>query len=404
VFDQAVDRFFLYGGVSGCCEAIDAMAILDLGDDLDADGVTDAADNCPHAANADQADADGDGSGDVCDDCPGLPNPDQRDRDRDGLGDACDADRDGDGVPDATDVCPDTVVPGRPDAEVLAGGGGDRDGDGIPDDCDLFPSDPGNDSDGDGIADSVDNCPSAPNPGQADSNGDGAGDACQAAVRIVSIGPAMTSPHALEARVTLGDPDGDKPFGQITIAPAAIVPEVATAMKDPCTNAFLPRGVPGEGIVYAVVPFSTPRLLDVDSNAGCRDGQADYRMFEGPCSQGGFGGTELLLDHPTPFPICVGPGFDYIVERVTPTEVLLAAGLPALVSADYAKGRLPHSISLGALPAPGPYVLRITAQDGTTPPVESQMLFDWNGEKSMILTQGAKKNLPPVSLRDRRVY
>ncbi|HYV19501.1 MAG TPA: thrombospondin type 3 repeat-containing protein [Verrucomicrobiae bacterium] len=409
VFDQAADRFFLYGGRSGCCDALDAMSILDLADDIDGDGVADAADNCPHSANADQADADGDGSGDACDDCPGLPNADQRDRDRDGLGDACDADRDGDGVPNATDVCPDTVVPARPDSEVLAGGGKDSDGDGIPDDCDLFPTDAGNDSDGDGIADSGDNCPAAPNPGQADSNGDGAGDACQPAVRILSIGPAMTPPHALEARVTLGDPDGDKPFGQVTIEPAAIVPEVVTAMKDPCTNAFLPRGVPGEGIVYAVVPFSTPRLADVDSNAGCNDGQADYRMFEGSCSLGAFGGTDLLLDRPAPFPICVRPvnqypGFDYIVERVTPTEVVLAAGLPALVSADYAKGRLPHSISLAALPAPGLYVLRITAEDGDTPRVESQLLFDWNGEKSMILTQGGKKNLPPAALRDRRVH
>ncbi|HET8947059.1 MAG TPA: thrombospondin type 3 repeat-containing protein [Candidatus Polarisedimenticolia bacterium] len=407
VFDQAADRFFAYGGLSGCCETIDATAILDLGEDLDGDGVADAADNCPHAANADQADADGDGSGDACDDCPGLANPDQRDRDRDGLGDACDADRDGDGVPNATDVCPDTVVPGRPDSEVLAGGGGDRDGDGIPDDCDLFPSDPGNDSDGDGTADAMDNCPTIPNPGQADSNGDGAGDACQPAVRIVSIAPAMAPPHALEARVTLGDPDGDKPFGQVTIAPAAIVPEVVTAQKDPCTNAFLPQGVPGEGIVYAVVPFVTPRLVDVDSQVACRDGQVDYRLSYGPCSQGAFGGTELLLDRPTPFPICVrsnAQAFDYIVERVTPTQVVLSAGLPPLVSADYAKGRLPHSLSLNALSAPGPYVLRITAEDGDTPPVESQMLFDWNGEKSMILTQGGRKNLPPASLRDRRVH
>jgi|GEM_PF-2816977 len=44
--------------------------------DADGDGVADDADNCPNAANADQADADGDGVGDACDDTPNPePNP-----------------------------------------------------------------------------------------------------------------------------------------------------------------------------------------------------------------------------------------------------------------------------------------------------------------------------------------
>lgn len=43
--------------------------------DRDGDGVTNTADNCPDAANADQADADSDNKGDVCDACPMVPNP-----------------------------------------------------------------------------------------------------------------------------------------------------------------------------------------------------------------------------------------------------------------------------------------------------------------------------------------
>jgi Thrombospondin type 3 repeat len=43
--------------------------------DADADGVTDAADNCPSAANADQADADKDGLGDACDLLPPATIP-----------------------------------------------------------------------------------------------------------------------------------------------------------------------------------------------------------------------------------------------------------------------------------------------------------------------------------------
>ncbi len=80
--------------------------------DADGDGVPDAIDNCPQAANADQIDSDGDGSGDVCDppttgggtndadndgiedsadNCPTVANPDQADSDSDGLGDVCDS-------------------------------------------------------------------------------------------------------------------------------------------------------------------------------------------------------------------------------------------------------------------------------------------------------------------------
>src|SRR5262245_46496436 len=43
--------------------------------DADADGVPDAADNCPAAANGDQVDADGDGIGDACDAPPPEPTP-----------------------------------------------------------------------------------------------------------------------------------------------------------------------------------------------------------------------------------------------------------------------------------------------------------------------------------------
>ena len=93
--------------------------------DIDADGVPDAADNCPGGANADQSDADGDGTGDLCDtdrdgdgrtngadNCPTVSNAGQADADRDAFGDVCDLsprghDNDRDGKAAIDDVCPD---------------------------------------------------------------------------------------------------------------------------------------------------------------------------------------------------------------------------------------------------------------------------------------------------------
>jgi hypothetical protein len=67
-------------------------------DDVDQDGVIDAADNCRD-----------------------LPNPAQRDTDHDGIGDACDPDDDNDGIDDAADPCPQSPR------------GTDANGDGCPD-------------------------------------------------------------------------------------------------------------------------------------------------------------------------------------------------------------------------------------------------------------------------------
>jgi len=165
--------------------------------DIDDDGLTNVADNCPRAANPIQQDWNGDGIGDRCqdwdgdgvldsaDNCPSVPNADQRNSDYDLLGgDACDADDDGDGVLDGSDNCPlrsnwtqaDFDQDGRGDqcdncreASNFDQLDGDRDGRG--DTCD-------DDWDNDGVRNASDNCPRDANPTQADWDGDGRGNDC----------------------------------------------------------------------------------------------------------------------------------------------------------------------------------------------------------------------------------
>jgi hypothetical protein len=96
------------GATSQASVAITVSNAVGSLDDLDGDGVPNAADDCPFIVDPDQADRDGDGLGDACDrtddddvdgdgrlnaddNCPFVANPEQADGDGDGFGDACDS-------------------------------------------------------------------------------------------------------------------------------------------------------------------------------------------------------------------------------------------------------------------------------------------------------------------------
>lgn len=149
-------------------------------------------------------DSDGDGIPDVSDNCPFTFNQSQSDVDGDGIGDACDNDNDLDGLVDkyieAGDVINDPI-PGNPQSDF------DTDGDGVPDRLDP-------DIDNDGIPNELDNCPYVYNFTQADSVGDGVGDACRGTT------PKPEAPSGLpEAR------DLRKTYINATTQPAISYPE-----------------------------------------------------------------------------------------------------------------------------------------------------------------------------------
>ncbi|NNF15094.1 MAG: hypothetical protein HKN70_00030, partial [Gammaproteobacteria bacterium] len=66
---------------------VDATKAYDWSpNDLDVDGIADAADNCPTVFNTSQSDVDGDSLGDACDNCPSVSNSLQEDDDADDVG------------------------------------------------------------------------------------------------------------------------------------------------------------------------------------------------------------------------------------------------------------------------------------------------------------------------------
>ena len=150
-------------------------------------------------------------------------------------------DTDVDGIVDSADNCPSKHNPGQ----------ADNDGDGAGNACDATPDGP--DTDADGTPDPTDNCPSASNPTQRDRDRDGAGDACDATPNgpdpdgdgrgnLVDNCPTTYNPDQ-------ADRDRDR-IGDACDAPPAQAPEQpATPQRPAATPVLKIIAVPGKPIV-----------------------------------------------------------------------------------------------------------------------------------------------------------
>ena len=180
---------------------------------------------------------------------------------------------DGDTIDDAIDNCPDIANEDQ----------ADTDGDGIGDACNDA-----DDTDGDEYADLLDNCPDDANPGQEDTDGDGIGDACDPINNVsIDVKPGSDT-----------NPVNCKSKG---VTPIAILMDEAGLLAIDVSNLQL-NGVPvtekhgkvhlededGDGVVdFGVVHILTQ---DVCNAPGVANGSVSVTL-----SDGSFEGTDTIL-------------------------------------------------------------------------------------------------------------
>ncbi|HWN67080.1 MAG TPA: hypothetical protein VNM90_05540, partial [Haliangium sp.] len=268
----------------------------------------------------------------------------------------------------------------------------------------------GDDTDGDGLVDVCDNCPAVANEDQADGNGDGAGDACQPTIDVVSVGPFGDS---LVSSILIEDPNGDPLSGEVEILTlpgdlmAITVETLATCGDDivelHINGTFLtslsvfgahcdcvPPGVMtwatsdagfleplfneyGENTFTAVKQGSSSALAWVSATLEFGDGSTQQICVYGNCDE-----RENLC--------AAGYEFGFVNESVT-----VPVTMTPVVSASYQDSTLPAFLDTSAL-APGVYMLRATTTDGSSPVVSDKEPFALNGEPRLLIN-----NAPPVA-------
>ena len=114
--DAGDEDVIVYGSVAG--DRLRLMGVADVNGDglweIVAASSLDSSTRLPSVWIVSPFDIDGDGITQLADNCPLIANPDQVDTDGDLIGDACQGDYDGDGLDDATDCAPGDATGGTP--------------------------------------------------------------------------------------------------------------------------------------------------------------------------------------------------------------------------------------------------------------------------------------------------
>ena len=257
-------------------------------------------------------------------------------------------DTDGDGFPDVADSCPGLANPEQADSDGDGVGdacdvdaGPDADGDGIPDASDVCPgiADPAQaDGDGDGMPDASDDCPGVADPAQADADGDGVGDACDDC-------PGVADPVQM-------DSDGD-------------------GIGDACDDASAPDA-DGDGVPDArddCPRVADPGQADVDGD-GVGDACDDCRTVPDPAQADTDGDTAGDACDPCPDDATCLPPVPAAFPgsgRPASAEDLLAYAVPAAETTTVAAGATRATVVVVIAPevTPGSVRVRVGGHDVT---------------------------------------
>ncbi len=223
-------------------------------------------------------------------------------------------DLDGDGVANAADDCPNVFNPIRP---MDNGKQADADGDGAGDLCDPCPLAAGattcpapnpEDPDGDGVANGLDNCPYGANPGQEDADADGKGNVCDP---CVTADPGVTACVTTLYAVKTPAEDGSYPFAGSAsrvslkgLLVTAVVPGSTPSFyaQVPSTEANYP-GPDYSGVFF----FRAPAALGVKAGDVLDIADAGVALFGGQLQLGGGTVTRAATGRPAPAPVAVTP-------------------------------------------------------------------------------------------------